>query len=91
MLKLPGGKLHPLSSPFVRSSMSWIGGSIFASLKDNAARFVKLSDLTGRERPGGTSGNGGIFYVAPDWQSLDSKAWSFWGPCAARAPSDEEK
>jgi hypothetical protein len=89
---MPGGKLQPLPSPFVRSSMSWIGGSIFASLKENASRFVKLSDLTGRQRPGGTSGNGNAFYVAPNWQSLDSGVWSFWGPCQARQqPSGEEK
>lgn len=81
--RLPEGRFSVLPSPFLRSSLAWIGGSIFASIPSNYSRFVKLSQLISHTREGGTSGNGGFFYCAPDWQSLDSANWTFWS-CAVR-------
>ena len=84
---LKGGSLSPLPSPFIRSSLAWIGGSVFASLNSNYKKFLKLQDLD-RVRDGGTSANGGSFFVSPDWRSLDYHHWQFWGPAAVRLVCD---
>jgi actin-related protein len=45
---LPSGTLNPTQLPFPPSSLAWIGGSIFASLKNNDAKFITLKDLYDR-------------------------------------------
>lgn len=79
--KLPRQRLEPQKTHFLRSSLPWVGASLFASLPSNARKFVKAEDL----KPA----NSDSLYIAPDWQSLNSRDWRFLSPVPL-PPEDDE-
>lgn len=39
------GNAVPYESPFIPSSLAWMGGSLFSSLQSNDVKFITLKDL----------------------------------------------
>jgi hypothetical protein len=39
------GNLVPYESPFIPSSLAWMGGSLFSSLQSNDVKFITLKNL----------------------------------------------
>eukprot|EP01038_Epipyxis_sp_PR26KG_P005736 gene5736-7920_t len=72
--KINNQKITPTNCPYLRSLLTWIGGSIFASIQSNAPRFVRVNELSeisfGAEK----------ILKSPDWQSLNPADWVFYGP-----------
>lgn len=66
-----------------RTNLSWIGGSLFSSLKSNDIKFIKFKDFPNNNIAGDDNANSTDRYLkAPDWMSLSSTDWTFLGPCS---------
>jgi len=89
VLSSPNQKLVSRNTPFVPSSLAWIGGSLFASIRSNDAKFVRLESFRNQRKSQQTSENSsGIpdkaeamnsaVLECPDWMSLDETSRLFF-------------
>ena len=88
------------ATAFSPADLAWVGGSLFASVKANEAKFVRLQDL-GHVAPAppspvpaeaapllATAHKLGLTDVlaAPDWLSVHEKDWAFFAPVPNATP-----
>jgi actin-related protein len=69
---------------YSRTNLSWIGGSLFSSLKSNDTKFIKLKDFSTNINDDERLDNvvdSERSLSAPDWMSLTTSDWIFLGPC----------
>lgn len=66
-------KLEPAWTGFEREHLAWIGGSLFASQKENLAKFVTSAAVLAQSQ----QSRGHV--SAPDWMSINPKDWVFYG------------
>ena len=83
-----GQRFTVQDSNYNSTNLSWIGGSLFSSLKSNDMKFIKLKDvvninnnssITSDDSPINTNSSG-RYLNSPDWMSLSAKDWCFFGP-----------
>lgn len=66
---------------FHRCLLTWIGSSIFASLKSNEGKYISYNDWESKKRASrGAEQSHSASMSMPDWMSLNPSDWKFAGP-----------